>query len=96
MKMSSHFACCEKCFDDIAKTKTSASKLWLDLCNIMLIRGEIFRIAGEDIPELRMLELKGYLYSTDLPRHIIVKINGHMKTEDDEDFFCIKPDKHHE
>lgn len=96
MKMSSHFACCEKCFNDIAKTKTSASKLWLDLCNIMLQKGGIFHLRGEDNPELRWLEIKGFICSTETLYHIIIHVKGHMKTDDGEDFFCLNPDGHHE
>lgn len=96
MQMSKYFACCERCFETIGKRSTNAAKLWLDLCALRLIRGDIMSIDLPDFPELRALETLGFVVSTDQPQKIIVKVKGHCLTEDGQDFFCVMGGDHEE
>lgn len=92
--MSRYFVCCENCFETIGKQSTVAAKLWMDLCALRLKSGEYIEISSQDFPELRTLELLGFVVSTDKPQSIKLRINGHQTTADGEDFFCVKEGQH--
>lgn len=93
MPMSKYFICCEKCFEEIAKTDTSASKLWMDICNNTIIDKSNV-CALKDFPELRRLELMGFIITTDVEDFIEIKLIGLTKTPEGEDFICGKDGKH--
>lgn len=61
----------------------------MDLCAVHLKEG-IVHLRTQDFPELRTLELMGFLVSTEEPQNILVKINGHRHTDDGQDVFCVK------
>jgi hypothetical protein len=94
MKMSNYFICCERCMHDIAFWSTSSAKLWMDLCNLYIKKGEYVILKGQDVEELEYLERCRFITTTDMPEHIGIHIHGHMKTLDNEDFFCIREGKH--
>ncbi len=95
MKMTRYFICCEKCFEAIGKRSTRAAKMWMDVCTMRLQYGQPFRLKTARSSELRILETMGFLVSTDEEEDCIaVRVNGHMTTEEDEHFFCIKGGKH--
>ena len=54
-----------------------------------------FKILNGDAPELRTLELMGYVLTTDRPGHVMVNVIGHCMTDDGRDFYC-KEDGDHE
>lgn len=92
--MSKYFICCEKCFETIGKRNTRAAKLWMDFCAAILEYGKVILIQSPDFPELRVLETMGFLVSTEHSNSLAVKVNGHMNSEDGENFFCAKEGRH--
>ncbi len=94
MPMTNYFVCCEECFGTIGRRSTKAARLWMDLCAMRLATSEIFTIKTRDFPELRTLELLGYVVSTEKPQSITMRVNGHGQTEDGEHFFCLKGGRH--
>jgi len=70
----------------IGKKDTRAARLWLDLCNIHL-HSRIFGLLIPDDPSLRLLELMGFITTTETPHMIVVKVNGFHSDEDDS-YFC--------
>ena len=92
--MSKYFACCERCFETIGKRSTNAAKLWLDLCALRLVKGDTITMDIQDFPELRSLEVLGFVVSTDKPGSIVIKVKGHCLTEDGDDFFCVREGEH--
>ncbi len=87
--------CCEKCFETIGKRNTRAAKIWMDVCCMHLNTGKVVFLKNQDFPELRVLEMLGFLISTDQQNGLAIRVNGHMSTEDGEHFFCVK-EGHHE
>jgi hypothetical protein len=94
MMMSKYFVCCEKCFETIGQKSTNAARLWMDLCALRLQEGTIVSIRTQDFPELRILELLGFVVSTDKPQNVVIRINGHQLTNEGQDFFCLKEGQH--
>ncbi len=92
--MSKYFTCCTECFDSIGRRSTRASRLWMDLCADTMTHGAILNMRTLDFPELRTLEKLGYLVSTDKEHTLGVRLNGYMKSEDHQHFFCIKEGRH--
>lgn len=76
MKMSKPGLCCDSCFGLIAKRSTSAAKLWLDLCDLEITCGSLFGLKSSDFPTLRLLEILGFVLTTDTPQIIIVRVKG--------------------
>lgn len=89
-----YFMCCEKCFEEIGKIDTRAARFWMDLCAMRLEYGEIVHVKSPDLPELRKLELMGFIVSTEKPNNLSLRIKGHCHNEDGEHFFCIKEGQH--
>ena len=73
--MSETGICCNECFDLIARKSTISAKLWLDLCDLY-IKSNIFGLRSEDFRELRILELLGFIITTETPDIILVKVQG--------------------
>jgi len=92
--MSKYFVCCEECFESIGKRNTNAARFWMDLCALRLKKGEVFTLKTLDFPELRALELLGFLVSTDKNSEIAVRIKGHCHTAEGQVFFCLKEGRH--
>ncbi len=88
-----YFICCDKCFEVIGKYNTKAAKLWMDLCSLRMSMGEIITLS-QNCPEIRDLELLGFLVSTDQISSISLRIKGYIPTEDGQHFFCIKEGLH--
>ena len=87
--MTRYFICCESCFENIAKKNTTAAKLWMDLCAMRLQFGEFLEILDTaDIPELRALEVLGFIITTDMKNKIAIQVNGHFESEG-EHCFCL-------
>lgn len=84
--MNERFACCSFCFEKIGKLSTGCARLWLDLCAVDFEKG-VFTLPDESLPDLRFLELWGFVTTTDRLDHIAVRMNGrHIDTE--EVFYC--------
>lgn len=66
----------------------------MDLCAKKMSCDDILEIKTTDFPELRTLELLGYIVSTENPYSLVVKVNGYVNTIFGEHFFCIKGGKH--
>lgn len=87
MKMSKPGLCCDSCFGMIARRSTSAAKLWLDLCDIEIASGELFGLRSSDFPTLRLLEILGFVLTTDTPQIIMVRVKG-KKQDSMGTYFC--------
>lgn len=86
MPMSKPGLCCDKCFEMIARRHTASAKLWLDLCELQLY-SHVFAIKSQDFEMLRLLEVLGFIVTTDTPDYIIVKVKG-KKYDGKGAFFC--------
>jgi len=78
--------CCEKCFEHIAKKNASAATIWLDLC-LLQMQSDVFGIRTQGHKHLRLLELQGYLVTTDTPEVLIIKMLGKAYDEKGA-YFC--------
>ncbi len=76
MKMSKPGLCCDSCFGLIARRSTSAAKLWMDLCDIQIKTPNRFGLKLVDIPALRLLEILGFVLTSDTDQLTLVKVNG--------------------
>ncbi len=86
MKMSNRGYCCDDCFSKIAIRSTASAQLWVDLCEIQA-DCNLFGLAMKDFPALRILEILGFIVTTETPEIIVVKVLG--EHEDDEGvYFC--------
>lgn len=93
--MSNYSVCCDKCFETIAHRNSSSVKLWMDLCARAVKYGDVMEIHGKtESPELRVLELLQFIRTTDKPDYLVVKINGHVKDDNGNDFFCLMGGSH--
>jgi hypothetical protein len=75
MKMSKPGLCCDECFGIIASRNVNAAKLWLELCEIRVKR-EIFALVTKNPQNLRILEILGFVVTTETKNFILVKVNG--------------------
>lgn len=94
MQMTKYFVCCEQCFEAIAKKSTRAAKIWMDFCSECCQNGELLQIKNADSPEIRLLETNGFLVTSERPNTLVVKVLGHIMSEDNEHFFCSKEGNH--
>jgi len=78
--------CCDGCFELIGMRNVYAARLWLDLCNLKVKNG-IFGVKTSDLPEIRMLEVLGFITTTDSEEHIMIRVNGD-KNDQEGPFFC--------
>lgn len=86
--------CCEKCFEDLARKSTGAAKIWLNICALCEEAETSFaRIRFTDFPELRELEMMGFVTTLEQPPYLLIKING-LNTADSGNYFCIKGKDH--
>lgn len=92
--MSKYFVCCEQCFESIGKRNTAAAKFWMDICTLQMNR-DATRIDANSpkLPELRHLELLGFVVSTDWNDCILVKAKGYFINSNGH-YFCIKGGRH--
>jgi hypothetical protein len=87
MKMSKPAVCCDSCFEKIANRSTSAARLWLDLCDLEIASQGLFGLKIKDSSVLRILELLGFILTTDSSNVLMVKVNG-KKTDAMGTYFC--------
>lgn len=92
--MKKYFICCQKCFETIGKKNTRAAKLWMDFCAYGMRIGETFEIGNANSKEIGILENLGFIITTERPISLMVKIKGHLMSEDGEHFFCVKEGNH--
>lgn len=86
MKMSKPGLCCDECFDLIAKRSGQAARLWLDLCEVQNTC-TLFGLRMDDNALLQLLEILGFITTTDTIDCIVVRVHG--KKEDGlGSFFC--------
>lgn len=79
--------CCDQCFAMIATRCPRAAVLWLDLCDLDM-QFNTFALETVDVASLRLLELFGFVITTDKDNLIIIKVLGRQK-DDIGEFFCI-------
>lgn len=79
MKMSKPGLCCDNCFGSIACRSTSCARLWLDLCDIQNNTSSPFGLQLEDFPALRLLEVLGFVVTSENPHMIVVKVLGRQE-----------------
>ena len=82
-----YFICCERCFESIALISPRAAKLWMDFCAYHLELG-IVALDEKKLPEVELLESLGFLLTTDTDDLTLIRVEGEMKTEEGEPFFC--------
>lgn len=92
--MSKYVICCETCFEKIGKRNTAAARLWMDFCVAHKQKAGMIKVVSGDVPEVRVLELLGFITSTDKPGHLIVDVKGHLLTDDGNDFYCLEGGDH--
>lgn len=92
--MTKYTICCEECFKDICERSPTCARLWMDLCATRIKKGGIFRVLNGECPEVRKLELSGFLTSTDKEFYVLIDVHGLMTADDGSDFFCIKDGNH--
>lgn len=86
MKMSKPGLCCDSCFGQIARRSTVAARLWMDLCEIQL-NSSLFGLRTPDFPALQLLEILGFIITTDVHDIIIVKVLGKHR-DDIGTYYC--------
>lgn len=87
MKMSNPGICCDSCFYLIAKSSPEAAKLWLDLCDLQILSNDIFGLMNCNEEILKILEIFGFILTTETSDVILVKVFG--KKEDSSGiYFC--------
>lgn len=91
--MSKYCICCEKCFECIGKRSTNAARLWMDLCTTKMDCGNPVVCMPYETPEIRALELLGYVVSTEMQDHVRVNVLGYFSNEY-QHAFCIKGGNH--
>ncbi len=88
MKMTNDaFLCCDECFANAAKRSTKAAKLWIDLCAYYVYSEGVFGFRADDMPELRMLEMMGYIITVDYDRGVMVQVWG-LSMDEQGIYFC--------
>lgn len=92
--MDENFCCCTECFGRIAKIHVGAAKAWLDICSLHLKYNDVLVLRTNDFEELSMLEKLGYIITTEIPNHILVKVLGSELDEDGEWIYCINRRQH--
>lgn len=89
--MKNKISCCDLCFDEIARKSSAAACLWLDLCSF---GQNLLVLNGNDTPQIRWLEILGYLRSTETANQILIQLEGYSETEDGDPYFCCWEEKH--
>lgn len=92
--MSKYIVCCETCFESLCKRHTGAARMWMDFCVAHKKKAGMIKVIGGDIPEVRVLEMLGFITSTEKPGYLIVSVHGHMLMDDGDDFYCIEGGSH--
>lgn len=65
-------------------------------CVNAIQNGDVGLLEFEEMgTEAKFLEQLGYLTSSECDRGILIRVNGHFKTDEEVDFFCVKMDDHH-
>lgn len=91
--MSNQFVCCTECWEILEKVHPEAANLWTELCSLQLSNGGFFE-CQEDMPELRELEILGYITTTETEKNILIRARGHIMSEDGQHFFCSREGDH--
>lgn len=94
--MSRYFVCCDECFRTVGQRSGQAARLWINLCNARRVKGPVFEVYDSDLPELRTLELLGYITTTETANSLSVKVNGYHVSESSAAFFCLNCEEHEE
>jgi hypothetical protein len=93
MTMSEPVLCCDTCFEAIACHSADAAKLWIDLCGIKGVWGDVFGIPSNDCgviksSYLRLLETMKFITTTENLDVILIKVHG-MQNDASGVYFCI-------
>lgn len=91
------FLCCEKCFDITARHSPAVAIIWMDLCSQHVQTNQPISFSLEESETMEFLEKNGFISTHDTHESILVRVNGFIKgdwEEEEEDYFCIKPDAH--
>jgi len=92
MHMNNFTGCCEQCFEIIGKKNTNAARIWMDLCSYKIKKNiKLIFIESPGIPEIRTLEMLGFLVSTEIEKYIALKMHGCSNSTNS---FCIKGSLH--
>lgn len=90
MPMSKYFICCEKCFETIGKKNTKAARFWMDLCTYQMNNDFPYAmINAPEFPEVRILELMGFVLTTDQKDGVNIKVQGYLENRG-QHCFCIE------
>lgn len=91
--MSNQFVCCNDCYEILEKIHPDAANLWIELCSLQLSNGGIVECQN-DLPELRKLEILGYITTTETEKNILILTRGQIMSEDGQNFFCSRDGNH--
>ena len=82
MMMSEQRYCCDRCFDSIGRRSVDAARLWLDLCELAQSSDPtLVWINTEPSPSLRVLEVMGFLVTTETDTQTRIRIKGESSDE---------------
>jgi hypothetical protein len=88
MKMTDKAVCCDQCYHLIASQSVSCSNLWLKFIDFHKSLG-IFACDFGDHEDVRLLELNGFIVTTENDKLTIVKVLGFTKDSVGE-YYCCK------
>lgn len=96
MKMSKKSCCCDMCFHEIGKRNGSAAIFWLDLCELAMKKGDLFRLGVCDGAHVHTLESMLFITTTEQPGNIVFRMNGACLDKNSNKYYCIGGRKHAE
>lgn len=81
--------CCCSCFN-ILKQKFGENHaiIWREFCRLNGAHGPIIPMTSPDIPEIRDLEIFGYLKTHETPGLILIRLNGEKQDSMNQSLFC--------
>lgn len=84
------------CFHEIGKRSGSAATFWMDLCELAIKKGDLFRLGGVDGAYIHTLETMQFIITTEEPKHIIFRMKGASLDKAGNKYYCIGGRKHAE
>ena len=88
MIMDKYFISCEYCYIRLNQKSQRVTKVWMELCALAMIDGEIIQTLNKDCSEFRTLETMGFIVSTERTDGLSIRVLGHGNTIAGEHYFC--------
>lgn len=81
--------CCCSCFNILKQNHSEyVAILWRELCALNPTHGPIIQWTGGDNPELRFLEMYGYITTHEFLEYILIKLLGEKQDCMNQSLFC--------